>query len=101
MDRAILFEKYKKFEMINKDELNLIIDYICGNLNSCFCNYNYWYNMYCYATKSRIVIRHREQNNQLGFAKLGECVCENEVVNFLEKENKKCNCNKGCSNIPY
>ena len=101
MDRLTLFTKYQNFQFVNSEELHLIVDYICGNLNSTFCNYRYWYDMYCYATKSRIVIRHREQKNETGLAKLGECVCENQVINFLENESKQCNCNKGCASVSF
>ena len=98
MDRLSSFEKFLNFEPVNENELDLIIDYICGNLNSSFLNnYRYWYDMYSYATKTRIVIRHKQEKNEVATAKLGQCICKNEVVNFLENENKKCNCEKGCS----
>ena len=100
MNRLTLFTKYSKFELVNTKELDLIVDYICGNLNSGSYNYDYWSDMYSYATKSRIVIRYREQKNELGLAKLGECVCENQVVNFLKNGNK-CNCNKRCASVYY
>ena len=101
MNGLILFTKYRKFESVNKDELDLVIDYICANLNSYFCNYPYWYDMYCYTTKSRIVIRHREDKNETGTAILGECVCKNQVINFLKNEGNQCNCNKGCASVYY
>ena len=102
MDRLSLFEKYKNFEFVNANELDLIKDYICGNLNSWpQNNYPYWYDMYSYATKTSIVIRHKQEKNECAIAKLGQCVCENEVVNFLENENKKCNCEKGCSSVYF
>lgn len=101
MNRLNSFIKYQNFENVNERELDLIVDYICGNLNSSFCYYPYWYDMYSYATKSRIVIKHRQKNNRIDVAKLGECVCENEVINFLKNENKKCNCNKGCSSVYF
>ena len=101
MNRLSLFEKYRNFEFVNTGELDLIVDYICGNLTLCRSNYPYWYDMYSYATKTRIVIRHKQEKNELAIAKLGQCVCENEVVNFLENENKKCNCEKGCSSVYF
>ena len=101
MDRLSLFTKYRNFELVNRNELDLIVDYICGDLNSPSYNYNYWYDMYSYATKSRIVIRHREEKNELGFAKLGECLCENQIVNFLQNEGNKCNCEKGCASVYF
>ena len=102
MDRLSLFEKYRNFEFVNSNELDLIIDYICGNLNSWFpSNYPYWYDMYSYASKSRIVIRHKQEKNELAVAKLGQCVCQNEIIDFLKNENKKCNCEQGCSSVYF
>ena len=101
MDRLTLFKKYQNFEFVNTNELDSIIDYICHNLNSFGTNYPYWYDMYCYATKSKIVIRFKQEKNELGIAKLGQCVCKNEVINFLENENKKCNCEDGCSSVYF
>ena len=101
MNRLNLFEKYQKFEFVNANELDLIMDYICGNLNSCKINYPYWYDMYCYTSKTRIVIRYKQDKNELAVAKLGQCICKNKIVNFLENENKKCNCEKGCSSVYY
>ena len=101
MDRLSLFKKYQNFEFVNTNELNLIVDYICHNLNSVGTDYPYWYDMYCYTTKSKIVIRFKQEKNELGIAKLGQCVCKSEVINFLENENKKCNCEDGCSSVYF
>ena len=96
-----LFNKYIKFELINEKQLDLAIDYICGNLNSCFHNYSYWYDLYCYSTKSKIVIRHRKNKNKNAVARLGECVCQNQVINFLKNEGNQCNCDEGCASVYY
>ena len=96
-----LFNKYQNFESINEKELNLVIDYICGNLNSCFYNYAYWYDMYCYSTKSRIVIRYRKKKNEKAVTRLGECVCQNEIINFLKNKGNLCNCGEGCASVYY
>ena len=101
MNRLISFNKYQKFEAVNKKELDLAMDYICGNLNLLSCNYPYWYDMYCYVTKSRIVLRHREDKNETVTAVLGECVCKDQVINFLKNEGNKCNCNKGCASVYF
>ena len=100
MNRLNLFQKYRNFEFVNADQLDLIVDYICGNLNF-GTNYSYWYDMYCYSTKTRIVLRHKQKKNEFAVAKLGQCVCKNEVINFLENENKKCNCEEGCSSVYF
>ena len=101
MDRLSLFTKYRNFEPVNKDELDLVIDYICGNFNSSSYNYPYWYDMYSYTTKSRIVIRYREHKNEIAIAKLGERVCKDQVINFLKNEGNQCNCNKGCDSVYF
>ena len=97
----VLFNKYRNFEAINENQLNLVVNYICGNLNSCFYNYPYWYDMYCYSTKSRIVIRHRENKNENAVATLGECVCQNQIINFLKNKDNLCNCNEGCASVYF
>ena len=100
MDRLTLFEKYRNFEFVNTTELDLIVDYICENLNSIGTNYPYWYDMYCYTSKTRIVLRLKEKKNQVTVAKFGECACKNEVVNFL-KNNHQCNCDEGCASVYF
>ena len=94
------FIKYQKFKAVNKEELDQALDYICSNLNSLGCYYPYWYDMFSYINKSRMVIRHREHKNQTAIAKLGECVCEGQVMNFLQNKNK-CNCNNGCASVYF
>ena len=100
MSRFSLFEKYRNFEFVDADQLNLISDYICGNLNSGF-NYPYWYDMYCYVTKSKIVIRTKQEKNELPLAQLGQCICKGKVVNFLKNKNKECNCEDGCASVYF
>ena len=95
-----LFNKYRNFKTINEKELDLVINYICLNLNTCFNNYPYWYDMYCYSTKSRIVLRHKKSKNEKSEVILGECVCQNQIINFLEKGNM-CNCNEGCASVYF
>ena len=97
------FERYSKFELINESELNNVVNYICGHLNADYTlNYPYWYDMYCYSTKSRIVLNHKKQKGDFyPLVKLGECVCKNEVINFLKNPDKKCNCNNGCASVYY
>ena len=101
MESFTLFNKYLNFEPINKNQLDSVINYICSNLNSCFYNYSFWYDMYCYSTKNRIVIRHREDKNENALTTLGECVCEKQVINFLKNKDKQCNCDEGCASVYF
>ena len=49
------FLKYINFKLINEDELNCVVDYICGNLSADYnVDYPYWYDMYSYTAKSHI-----------------------------------------------
>ena len=97
------FEKYRDFELLNESELDIVINYICGHLNGDYTfNYPYWYDMYNYTTKSKIVLRHRkEKGNYYPLVKLGECVCQNKVINFLKNPDKKCNCSDGCASVYF
>ena len=101
MEKFVLFNKYLNFEPVNENQLDLVVNYICGNLNSCFHNYSYWYDMYCYATKSKIVLRHKKNKNVDAVTVLGECVCKNRVINFLTNKNKTCNCDEGCASVYF
>ena len=97
------FLKYINFKLITEDELNLAMNYIDNNLNATSTNgYGYWYNMHSYCIKNFIVLRHKEKNNEFPLLTiLGECVCQDKVINFLKNTDKKCFCNKGCSSVRY
>ena len=97
------FEKYSNFEPVNKTELHYVTNYICGNLVGDYnLNYRYWYDMYCYTTKNYIVLRHKKEKGNLNpVTKLGECVCQNKVINFLKNSDKKCFCSSGCASVYY
>ena len=95
------FEKYVSFQFVNENELNKVVDYICGNLNSHFSYYPYWYDLYCCTSKNRIVLRHKKANGEEILTKLGECVCQKVVINFLQNQNKSCLCDNGCASLYF
>ena len=102
MDSFQCFQKYCKFELVNEEELKLAIDYICGNLNANYTmNYPYWYDMYSYTSKNLIVLRKKKEKKFKSLTRLGECVCQDNVINFLKNTDKKCLCNKGCSSVYF
>ena len=87
------FKSYEKFQSLTYDELKLAVNYICSNLNCPSYNYRYWYDMYCYTSKSFIVMQWRKERGFKEHAKLGEAVCDGVIVNFIkEKEHFKCSC---------
>ena len=102
MSELMCFRKYTNFQLINETELDMVINYICRNLNGSYTpNYGYWYDMYSYTTKSKIVLNFRKRRGKPETVKLGECVCDGKVIDFLKNENKKCNCGNGCASVYY
>ena len=101
--RLECFLKYINFKLINKDELNLVVDYVCQNLYANCCgDTKYWDDMYSYCIKNFVILRHKEKKDEfLPLTILGECVCQDSVINFLKNPDKKCFCNKGCSSVRY
>ena len=99
--RLDCFLKYITFKLINEEELKLVIDYICNNLNTNNSNYPYWYDMYSYSIKNRIVLRHRKEKEGdfYPLTELGECVCQNKIINFLKNSDNKCFCNNGYASV--
>ena len=96
------FEKYTNFELINETELLMTINFICRHLNEDHTyNYGYWYDMYSYTTKSKIVLSHRKNRGGKPVVRLGECVCEEKVINFLKNPDKRCNCDEGFASVYF
>ena len=46
------FDSYKYLQNLTYSELKLAVNYICAQMNSPCLNYAYWYDMYCYTSKS-------------------------------------------------
>ena len=87
------FESYKYLQSLSYDELKLAVNYICSNLISPSYNYHYWYDMYCYTSKSFMVMEWQKQRGFKEHARLGEAICDGVIINFLkEKEHFKCSC---------
>ena len=100
----VCFEKYTNFELVNETELDYVINHVCGHLNEDYTrNYPYWYDMYCYTTKSKIVLNFLKKDRKCTHpqVKLGECVCQEKVIDFLKNKDNKCNCTKGCASIYF
>ena len=90
------FRSFENFKYLNKEDLEVAIDYICLQMNNPGIGYKYYYDMYSYATKCRIVLQKKQ------FAKLGEVVCQGKVVNFLEDEkHKNCSCGSVYFNVVF
>ena len=89
------FEAYKKFEareFIDKKTIDYAANYIALQLNSPGFNYRFYYDMYSYLTKCRIVLQKFEKT------RFGQAICNGELVDFIEDEKHK-NCS--CSSVYY
>ena len=81
------FLAFRNFEVFDDKKLDLAIDHIALNLNNPGIGYRYFYDMYSYATKCKIVLQRYEKT------KLGEAICDGKLVNFLnDPKHKDCSC---------
>lgn len=97
-----IFKKYINFEYLTDDELKMAIDYICGNLNSYTRNYQYYYDMYSYTSKTLIVMQQRKEKGFRERGKLGEAICNDVLINFLQnKEHFNCTCSSVYHNAVF
>ena len=81
------FKSFEKFERMNNKTIDLASNYACLQLNNPGSNYRYYYDMYSYITKCKIVLQTYKETQ------FGEAICEGELVNFLKEEkHKKCSC---------
>lgn len=88
----VCFEKYTNFELVNETELDYVINHVCGHLNEDYTrNYPYWYDMYCSTSKTFLVLRWKKSKNLPQIAKLGQVVCNDEIID-LRKNEHKCSC---------
>ena len=51
------FRSFEDFKYLNKEDLEVAINYICLQMNNPGIGYKYFYDMYSYATKCRIVLQ--------------------------------------------
>ena len=86
------FQKFLNFEEIDKETIDMAVDYVCHNLNHPGPNYRYYYDMYSYISKCRIVLQTHSKT------KFGESICDGKLVNF-QTDDKHKNCI--CSSVYY
>ena len=98
MSRYESFKKYESGELLTESELKFVANYVCGYLNNPVLNYKYYYDMYSYKSKSFIVYRWKNEHGYKPFAKFGEAICKDKLVNFLKDDEHK---NYSCSSVYY
>ena len=88
------FLRFKNKEYLTVQEIYLVSDYIYGYLRFDYDSHE----MYAYwncLSKCEIVLRFKKENNLELKTKLGEVICNNKLVNFIEDPNHQihnCNC---------
>ena len=81
------FKRFKNFEVMDSKSIDLAANYACLQLNYPSYGYKYYYDMYSYITKCKIVLQKYNKT------KFGEAICEGELINFLKDEkHKNCSC---------
>ena len=90
--------KFRNFEVVTRQELELANNYICAQLQGTGPNYKYYYDMYSYATKCFSVLEWKDKSGFNQKTRLGEALCNDKIVNvFSDKEHKEC----GCGSVYY
>ena len=81
------FQRFKNFKIMDEKSIDLASNYVCLQLNYPSFGYKYYYDMYSYITKCRIVLQKCKQT------RLGQAICEGELVDFLnDPKHKRCSC---------
>ena len=81
------FQRFKDFKVMDEKSLDFAANYVCLQLNNPSYGYKYFYDMYSYIAKCRIVLQKYKET------RLGQAICEGELVNFLnDLKHKNCSC---------
>ena len=81
--------KFRNFEVVTGQELELANNYICAQLQGTGPNYKYYCDMYSYATKCFSVLEWKDKNGFNQKIRLGEALCNDKIVIFFLIKNIK------------
>ena len=84
-------EIFEKNCDVYEEDMDLLVNYICGNLVSWTPNRLYWEVQYNCCSKLYIVINWSKKRELKPYAKKGEMICKDNLVNFFENQ-KHLNC---------
>ena len=89
-----LFQAFERREYIHVDDLPLLTNYICGNINSNYSpNRGYYWQQYNYVSKLAIVCFWKQKHGLPTVSCKGEAICNDGLVNFFkDKQHKYCDC---------
>ena len=81
------FKKFENFEIIDEESLDKATNYVCLQLNNPSFGYKYYYDMYSYIAKCKIVLQ------KYSTVKLGQAICNGKLIDFVkDQEHKNCSC---------
>ena len=81
------FKRFENFEIMDNESIDLASNYACLQLNNPSFGYRYYYDMYSYITKCKIVLQKFDKT------KFGQAICDGKLVNFLnDPKHKNCSC---------
>ena len=81
------FKRFENFEIIDEESLDKATNYVCLQLNNPSFGYKYYYDMYSYIAKCRIVLQ------KYSTVKLGQAICNGKLIDFVnDQEHKNCSC---------
>ena len=76
-----LFEAFKRGEYIHMDDLPILTDCICGNINSDYSpNRGYYYEQYNYFTKLKTVCMWKQRCGLPTVSSKGEAICNDKLL---------------------
>ena len=89
-----LFEAFERREYIHMDDLPILANYICGNINSEYLlNRGYYYELLNYVSKLKIVCMWKQRRSLPTVSCKGEAICNDKLINFYkDQEHKNCGC---------
>ena len=91
-----IYESFEDGDYILEENIKLVTDFICGNLNNWSPNRSYYQAQYNYATRLYHVCRWRRKSSLRPIAIKGEAICNEELVIFFADEKHK---NSICSTV--
>ena len=84
-----LFQAFERREHIHMDDLPLLKNYICGNINSDYSPNRGYYNV----SKLAIVHFWKQKHGLPTVSCKGEAICNDEIASFFkDKQLKNCGC---------
>ena len=93
MDEYLMYEAFSRGEYIPHEQIQKVTNFVCGQLISWSHNRSFCQGEYNLATKLIIVCLWEKKKDFPAIAKGGQTICNDELVNFFDKEkHKNCFC---------